>query len=208
MSVSTSASNNGSRSIVIVKQYFKKPMTLVVAILSLVTIAAEFLLSSKAAEFLDEIATAVQSMTGQTQEITTTSSGNALSYILSGIITLCIFMIFFSSLSSNGKPTIWFQILHALSVIQLIFTAIGALFVVVLEVVFVFSTKTIVQYMINSNIGGFGEFTEEQTEALYRSVSSFRTSLIIVLLITLVIYGVILYYINSQTAFLKSVTLT
>lgn len=202
--MSISSSKQGvSKNLAIVKQYFKKPMTLIIGILSLATIITQIMMSSA----LGKILPAIMEAAGQ-EGTTSSSSGNALSYLISGVVTLCIFMIFLSSLTPSGGPTIWFTVLHVLSVLQLIFTALGALFTVLMEVIFIFSTNSIVKYMVNENIAGFGEKTEEQIDQLSRNVESFKMTLIIALIATLVIYAIVLYYINSQTAFLKSVTLT
>ena len=203
MSISNGSSQGVSKNLTIVKQYFKKPMTLVIGILSLITIVSQIMMSSS----LNKILPDITAMMG-TEDTISFNTNNTFSYILSGVITLSIFMIFLSSLTPSGGPTIWFSILHILSVIQLLLTAIGALLVVVLEIVFIFSTPTIVNYMVNNGIAGLGEMPEEAIDQISRSVSSFRTSLIIGLIITIVIYAIVLYFINSQTAFLKSVTLT
>ena len=210
MSISTAASGSGvSRNLAIVKQYFKKPMTLVVAILSLVTLVSQYMFSSATEKMGDQFAKAIQSMGEGMDQVTVTSGGgNSFEYLISGIITVCLFMIFISSLAPKGGPTIWFTVLHVLSVLELIFTALSALLVVVVEIVFIFSSSTLVTYMVNNDIAGMGSMTEEQIEALGRNVASFRITLLVLLGVTLLIYAIILYYINSQTAFLKSVTLT
>ncbi len=208
MAITSSSGSTVSRHLAVVKKYFKKPMTLVIAILSLVTIVAQFMMTTAASKITPELTSMLSALGASGVEVTTeTSTSNPLSFIISAVITLCLFMIFVFSVMPNGGPTIWFSILHALSVIQLILNAIGALFVVVLEIVFIFATPTLVNFIANSSEEG-ASMTPEQIEAITRDVSSFRVTLLIMLLVTVIIYGVYLYYLNSQTAFLKSVTLT
>ena len=207
MSITTSAGSGVSRHLQVVKLYFKKPMCLVIAILSLVTLVSEFMLSAKSADWVKELAETVQAVAGEGVDVSA-GSNNIVSYIISGVITLCLFMIFISSVSPKGGPGLWFTILHGLSVLELILTALGTLVIAVLEVVFIFSAKTIIQFAVNQGLGGMGEMTDEQLEMINRSVGVYRTTLIIIFVITIVICGLTLYYINSQTAFLKSVGLT
>lgn len=203
MSITTSAGKGVSRHLLVVKQYFKKPMCLVIALLSLATLVTSFLYSTAATNFTKELLAAVNT-TGQEVNV----SNNVLSYALSGIVTLCLFMIFIMALTPNGNPGVWFSILHGLSVIELILTALGTLIIGVIEIIIIFSTKTIIDYCVNNSLGQFATMTPEQIDQLNRNVGSYRTSLIVIFVITLIICGLSLYYINSQTAFLKSVSLT
>ena len=186
-----------------VKQYFKSPVTLVIAILSLISLLSQFMISSAAGKLASQIASA----TGQSG-LEDSVSGSPVSYILSAVVTACIFLIFFMSMAPGGNPGIWFSTLHILSVLQLIFTALGALFAFVIQIVLIFSTSMLVQFLAGSSIGNFSEMTEEQQETISRTVASFRSTFLIILVVSMVIFGLVLYYINAQTAFLNSVTLT
>ena len=209
MAIMSSSGSNISRNLAIVKKYFKKPMTLVIAILSLVTLVSSFMLTVATNKIMPDLQSLATALGESTVETTTTTSANPLSFLISAVVTLCIFMIFVFSVTPNGRPTIWFQILHALSVIQLIINALAAILVVVLEIVFIFATPTLVNFLAGS--GGEDaqtKLTPEQIESITRAVSSFRITLLIMLLVTIIIYGIYLYYVNAQTAFLKSVVLT
>ncbi len=211
MSISTASGSGVSRNLDIVKKYFKKPMTLIVAILSLITLGASFMYNQAMQKFSEDSMELFQSMLEGMEGVDTAElsvGNNTFGYLLTFVVTLCIFMIFFTSLMPKGGPTIFFSVLHILSVLQLIFTSIVALFTVIVEIVFILSTSTIVTFMVNNDVAGMGSMTEEQIEAINRGVASFRVSLLIVMAITIVVFGVYLYYLNSQTAFLKSVTLT
>lgn len=210
MSISTAAGGNVTRNLAIVKQYFKKPMMLVVAILSLVTVGANFMLDQATKNFSQDFIKFAQSLTEGMEgvDIQTQSSNNTLGYLLSFVVTVSLFLIFFTSLMPKGGPTIFFSVLHILSVLQLILYSITALFVVITELVFALSSSTIVKFLVGNDVAGFGGMTDEQMEMINRSVDSFRLTILIFMLITIVIFGVYLYYINAQTAFLKSVTLT
>lgn len=199
MAISTSSGNNVSRNLSFVKRYFKSPVTLIVAVLSLVTLISKIMLFSGISDLVAD----TLSSKG-VEEVP--SMGFA--YICSGIVTACLFLIFIFSISPSGGPTISFTVLHVMSVLELIAAALFALATFVTGIVFIFSTSMLVSYAVNSNILGMGEMTEEQIESLTRQVTALRLTLAIGMLIVLIIIGVFLYYINSQTAFLKSITLT
>lgn len=201
MAIATASGANSSRSLSLVKNYFKKPMTLVVAILSLLTLITEFMFSAAANDLVADFAAAA----GQTDVST---SGNPIGYLVSGIVTLCLFMIFVFSISPSGGPTIWFTILHVFSVLELILTSLISLVIVVFEIVFIFATPTLVNFFAGLGENALSEMSEDQLEAINRSAASFRITLLVFLAISLVIIGVTLYYINAQTAFLKSITQT
>ena len=245
---SSSSAGSVSRNLSFVKQYYKKPMTLVVAILYVVLIIGQVMMSSAFSDFYDVLSGSVQQITEtlkQTNEDIAASSEAAeeagdenakaeaadaaenveqveisvdeineliesskestsrsysISIVLNCIIAVCIFMIFLFSISPSGGPTIFFSILHVLSVIQLIITSLGAILFALVGVLFIFSTKSI--------MGSSDIMSAENTEALTRNIEALRTTFIILFLIAFAIIALYLYYINAQTAFLKSVTLT
>lgn len=204
MSVPNSASSPYARNLNVVKMYFKKPMALIISILSLVVLVMNFVLSSsshKLAESMTETLSQL-SESGADMTITSGSSNGILGYLFSGIVIVCFFMIYFFSASPGGSPFPFFKTLHILSVIELILTALGSLIIVIMGLVSILSIDTVVKYMVE-NVSGFESINVDELE---RNVTSFKPTLFLILGITVVILAIVLVYINAQTAFLKSCT--
>ncbi len=198
MSVPNSASSPYARNLNVVKMYFKKPMALIISVLSLVVLIMNFVISSSTQKIAEAIAELAQS--GTDVEITTSSSNGIFGYLISGIVIACFFMIYFFSVSPGGNPSPFFKVLHIFSVIELILSAIASLLIVVLGLVSILSINTVVTY-IAGNVSGFELINPEELE---RSISSYKPTLFLLLAITIVILAIVLTYINAQTAFLKS----
>lgn len=197
MSVPNSASNPYARNLNVVKMYFKKPMALIISILSLVALILNFVVSSSVNKLTAAIAeTAPEALQ---ESLSGGSSGNVLGYLISGVVIACFFMIFFFSSTPSGSPYPFFKVLHIMSVIELIAMAILSIITVVLGLVSILSINTVVTYAVN-NIGTQVDNIEE----LERQIASFKPTLFLMLFIVVVILAIVLVYINAQTAFLKS----
>lgn len=180
-----------ARNLTVVKNYFKKPLTLIVAILSLVTLIVTVVVNSKSGALMASAANYFD------MELEPSGAGeNIISYLISGIVIACIFMIFFLSCNSSPSvsPSPFFGILHVLSLIELIVTAIGAALIVIVTAIFAVTGSS----MIESALG------EDASEELLRNINSYKITIIVVLAIMIAIIVLALCYVNSQTAFLKS----
>ena len=199
MSVPNSASNPYARNLNVVKMYFRKPMALIISILSLAVLVMDFMINSSAKKLQDSLMELVPADSGV--EITASSSSNGvLGYLISGVVVACFFMIFLFSKNPSGNPSPFFAVLHVMSVIELVVTALGSILIVVVGLVSILSIDTVATYAIN-NIPGFESINPDEIE---RSVQSFKPTLFLGLAIVVAILAVVLVYINAQTAFLKS----
>ncbi|MBQ3968908.1 MAG: hypothetical protein II685_00310 [Clostridia bacterium] len=198
MSVPTSSSSIYTHNLNTVKVYFRKPMALIISILSLVTLVLQFLVNSKATTAITDGMSEYfkQNNIAYTPE----ASSNVLSYLITGICIACFFMIYFSSATPNGNPSIFFAVLHALSVIELLLYAIASILIVVVGLISILSIDTVITYAVN-NMEGFENINQEE---LSRQIESFRPTLFLALGIIVVILAIVLVYVNAQTAFLKS----
>ena len=136
-----------TRNLNVVKMYFRKPMALIISILSLATLLANFLVNSKAKEFSDSIVEFLQKYGSEQNanvEISAGSSDNVLGFLISGVCIACFFMIYLFSSTPNGNPTIFFATLHILSVIQLILSALASLLIVIFGLVSILSINSFI----------------------------------------------------------------
>lgn len=188
MSIPNSAGTPYARNLTVVKNYFKKPLALVICLLSLVYFIFSLISASEVNEFTAQLYQAA----GREPE---QQSSNILSIIISGVVILCLFMIFLFSKSSSGSPYPFFKTLHILSAIELVLTSILSVFIVVLGLIAVFATSSLISQLPSTAVD------PSQVENL---VGIYRITLIIFLVIIVAILAVTLFFINSQTAFLKS----
>jgi len=198
MSVSASASSYLARNLNVVKMYFKKPMALLISVLSLLSLVLSFMLNSKAsAPIVDGINSFLKGL-----QITYQISppNMILVFLISGICTACFFMIYFFSATPSGNPSIFFTVLHILSVIELIGLAILALSTTIFGLVSILSVNTVIEFM-GKNVEGLENLNVEE---ISRNIDAYKTSMFLSLAIWIVLFAFVLVYVNAQTGFLKS----
>lgn len=198
MSVPVSANSTFARNLNVVKMYFKKPTALLISILSLLTLILNFMFNSKAAE---PIVSGINSFLSSNNIAYTMSSPNMImTFLISGICTACFFMIYFFSATPGGNPSVFFTVLHIISVIELIGAAILALTTTIFSLVAILSVDTVVKFM-SGNVEGMENINVDE---LSRAIEAYKPSMFLSLGIWVVLCAFILVYINAQTAFLKS----
>lgn len=198
MSVPVSASSTFARNLNVVKMYFKKPMALLISILSLLALILNFLFNTKASE---PIVVGINSFLSSNNITATISSPNMiLMFLISGICTACFFMIYFFSATPGGNPSIFFTVLHVISVIELIGSAIIALMTTIFGLVAILSVDTVIKFL-GSNVEGMENLNVEE---ISRNIEAYKPSMFLSLGIWVVLCAFLLVYVNAQTAFLKS----
>ena len=182
MNIPSTAGSFSSRSTSIVRQYFKKPTTLIVAALS----AASLVL-----QVIAKINTSI------------------ISIIVGAIVVACLFLIYFSSTKASIKPTPFFTTLQVLSTLQVIVTALATLAFFLGGLMAILSTDTIVNALLEHPEritflpDGF-DLNNLNPELISDFVSSMKIALFIGLLVITVILAIMVIYAASQTSFLKS----
>ena len=198
MSVPVSASNALARNLNVVKMYFKKPTALLISILSLLTLILNFLFNSKSAK---PMVSGINSFLSSNQIAYEMSSPNmVLTFLISGICAACFFMIYFSSAAPSGNPSIFFTVLHVISVIELIGLAIIALMTTIFGLVAILSVNTVITFLGN-NVEGMENLNVEE---ISRNIAAYKTSMFLSLGVWVALCAFFLVYVNAQTAFLKS----
>lgn len=190
-----------ARNLTLVKNYFKKPLTLVIGLLSLLLLVMQhFVLNSKVTSILESLQ-ALAASKGATME-NIPSAGSPVEMILSAIVSLCIILIFVFSINSSmsSSPAPFFTTLHALSLLQLIVNAIVAVLVLISGVLFTFMGSAILTSLSDS----LPEGADMDLSSLTPTIDAFKISIIIFFALLIVYYAIYLTYLNSQTAFMKS----
>lgn len=182
-----SAGTPYARNLTVVKNYFRKPLTLVVCILTLSTFLLNLLTTSQMNELTAQLY--------KLANIDAEPGSNILSIIISGVVILCFFMIYFFSLSSSGNPYPFFKTLHVMSVIELVLCSIISVLSVVVGLIAIFASNSLLAQMPEASI--------DPTQA-DKFIEIYRVTLIIMLVVMVAILALFLFFINSQTAFLKS----
>ncbi len=197
MGISNTQSNPYARNLSVVKMYFKKPMALLICVVTLAVFILSIVASLQIVDWSNNLWQSLANAYDVTLDAQSTVTINPLNFLISGIVLLCFFMIYFFSKSANGNPSFFFSVLHVFSAIYLVLSAIATVFILVVFLIAIFSTSSIANAVASS----MGSFDPAQFENI---MSSFRITLIIMFLLVAVIMGVALFFINSQTAFLKS----
>lgn len=187
-----SVSSPYARNLTIVKGFFKKPIVLCFALLSLAMFVVSIFNQMAANETAQEILDVLSDFYGKDLGTASNSgsSTNVLTFIITGITVLCFFMIYFMSQSSNPNvsPAPFFTILHVFSVIELVIVAISTVIMVIVTIIFAvadFSNLELEEYMSSS-------------------ASYFKTTIVVALIICIACMLLAFFLFNSQTAFLKS----
>lgn len=198
MSVPVSASSYLARNLTVVKSYFRKPLALLISVLSLLTLILEFLYTSKSSE---PIAQGISSfLKGLKINYEVTPPNMIMVFLISGVCTACFFMIYFFSANPSGNPSIFFTILHIISVVELIGLAIISLITTIFGLVSILSVKTVIEFL-GKNVEGLDSLNVEE---ISRNIDAYKTSMFLSLFIWIVFCAFILVYVNAQTGFLKS----
>lgn len=188
-----------ARNLIIVKSYFKKPMALVIGLISLIMFVLSIISSAQAQQMAQEI----YSSFNISEDVSVGSNSNILSFIISGVVVLCLLMIYCMSLSSNPKssPAPFFSILHVFSCIAMVATIIVSFIWAIFTIIFIVNGKTMCEGIVNA-------LTEQgfpmSSENLLEMVEAFRVSFIILSVIILVALILSVFYYTNQTTFLKS----
>lgn len=195
MSISNTQSSPFARNLNVVKMYFKKPVALAICIVSLATFILTIVTEAQTTAALNEFAALMS-----TEAEITDMSGNVFSYLISGIAILCFFMIYMFSKTDKGSPAPFFTVLHVFSVLQLVGSSILAIGWVILCIVLIANTESI----INAVAEMFPGIFSMDTAQMQNIVDSFKGTIVILLVISIIAFALSLFFINSQTAFLKS----
>jgi len=123
-----------------------------------------------------------------------------LVFLISGVCTACFFMIYFFSASPGGNPSVFFTILHIISLVELICLAIISLMTTIFGLVSILSVKTVIEFL-GKNVDGLEGLNVEE---ITRNIDAYKTSMFLSLAIWIVICAFVLVYVNAQTGFLKS----
>lgn len=187
-----SVSSPYARNLTIVKGFFKKPIVLCFALLSLVMFVVSILNQMAVNETSQELLDLLSDFYGEDLGGATSSGGvsTVITFVITGFTVLCFFMIYFMSQNSNPSvsPAPFFTILHVFSVIELVIVAIATVIMVIVTIIFAvadFSNLELEEYMSSS--AGY-----------------FKTTIIVVLIICIACLLLAFFLFNSQTAFLKS----
>lgn len=188
-----------ARNLIIVKSYFKKPMALVIGLISLIMFVLSIISSVQAQQMAQEIS----STFNMSEDISVGTNSNILSFIISGVVVLCLLMIYCMSLSPNLKssPAPFFSILHVFSCIAMVITIIATFLWAIITIVFIVNGKTLCEEIVKA-------LTEQglaiSSQNLLEMIEAFRVSFIIFSLFILVVLILSVFYYTNQTTFLKS----
>lgn len=188
-----------ARNLIIVKSYFKKPMALVIGLISLIMLVLNIISSAQTQQMAQQISSSLN----MSEEISASSNSNIISFIISGIIVLCLLMIYCMSLSSNPKssPAPFFSILHVFSCIAMVGTIIVTFLWAIVTIVLIVNGKALCEAIVKAlTEQGFALSSQNITEM----VEAFRVSFIVVAVIMLVAFVLSVFYYTNQTSFLKS----
>lgn len=199
MSIQASAGSSLARNLNVVKMYFKKPLALVISVLSLLSLVLNYMYASKA---IDPIAEGLSKYISNILKVDITISppNLILLFLVAGICSACIFMIYLFSNNGSGNPSIFFTVLHSISVVELIVSAIIAIIFNIFLLLSLLSVETVVKFLINN----VDQLNNLDVEEISRKIEAYKTSGFIVLAISIALSVFFLVYVNSQTSFLKS----
>lgn len=201
------ANNNPyARNLNVIKTYFRKPICLVVAILSLVILLFEVITTMKA----PEVTKANLSALGLTEILPAQIEEGVISFtfsilialiVISAIVVICYFMTYFISKNSNPASSVvpFFTLLHAFSLIELILLAILTIGTVIFTVAFIAMGASMVAKLAQQYPTLLGSYPNAESLA-----DAFKLTIVIVMGIIIVLMVIGLVYINAQTAFLQS----
>lgn len=192
-----SAGSLYARNLNVVKTYFRKPLSLVIAILSVAVLVLDFIVNSRNTENIQKLA---EFLNMPSDQVPSSGGSNIISYLIMGVVIICFFMIYFISKNSNpsSSPAPFFTVLHVFSIIELIVVAIATIGVIVLAVSFMGMGSS----LITSLVDQYPElFAYDDIENI---LDSFKVTILIIFALIVVIMAIGLFYINAQTAFLKS----
>ena len=190
MSIPSQLSLSNTRGTSVVKKYFSKFTMLIIAALAIAGVVLSFLSGAMASSFL--------------------------SFILSAAVAVMLTMIYLTSRGGGGNPTIFFGVLQALSIVELVGVILGSLAVVLGSFFLIASANTILSFIFNnpddpsaqtlaqtiSSITKI-DFSQGQ-EAVQTQLDEQKIVLLIFMIIMIVIAVVVSIYISSQTTFLSS----
>lgn len=196
-----------ARNLTIVKGFFKKPLVLVFGLISLASLICSIIYQSKVYDLVQNFINKLYSLmekSGTLNSYVETynfpkqppvfgfGAGDIVAFLITGVTVLCFFMIYFFSHTSNPSisPYLPFKILHIFSVVELVLGALGGVILLIFTVVLAFSSASAFQGTAGSELGTYFD--------------AFKVTIIVFMIIVLAVYVLYLFFLNSQTAFLKS----
>lgn len=187
MSVPNQLSYANTRSTSVVKSYFSKPMMFIIAALTILGTVLQFMVNN------------------ETVSANSSSQNNIISLLLSAVVAVSLFMIFFMSKKPSANPSLFFGILYVLSLIELILFALLSLITMLLGLMLVINSNTILTYAFDhpDQLSGI-DLSALNKEELSEQITMAKIPMLIALLVMFIVLVVIGVFINSQTAFLKA----